>query len=205
MGAGEPRQLTSHPAHDAKPAWSPNGARIAFLRFTSESAAELMVIPALGGAERKIATVYPVHSWDRPFPNLAWTPDGRWLAFGGALSRDGPRGIWLLAADGKENQEKRQLTEAPRDTDMGDFSPVPSPDGTHMAFIRERTFSRSAVFVVPLTAGGVPAGSAAQLTPETLECERRRLDRRRPRFIVLVGRPLRPVAAESNPGDLYAR
>ena len=126
-----------------------------------------MVIPALGGAERKIATVHPVHSWDRPFPNLAWTPDGRWLAFGGALSPDGPRGIWLLAADGKENQERRQVTEGPRDADMGDFSPVPSPDGTHIAFIRERTFSRSAVFVVPLTAGGVPAGSAAQLTPES--------------------------------------
>ena len=44
---------------------------------------------------------------------------------------------------------------------------MPSPDGTHMAFIRERTLSRSAVFVVPLTAGGVPAGSAAQLTPES--------------------------------------
>ena len=123
VGTGEPRQLTSHPAHDAKPAWSPNGARIAFLRITSERAAELMVIPALGGAERKIATVYPVHSWDRPFPNLAWTPDGRWLAFGGALSRDGPRGIWLIAADGKENQERRQVTEAPRDTRHGRFQP----------------------------------------------------------------------------------
>ena len=169
VGAGEPRQLTSHPAQDAKPAWSPNGARIAFLRFTSERAAELMVIPALGGAERRIATVYPVQSWDMPFPNLAWTPDGRWLAFGGALSRDGPRGIWLLAADGKENPEHRRVTEAPRDTDAdaGDFSPMPSPDGTHMAFIRARTLSRGAVFVVPLTAGGAPAGSAAQLTPES--------------------------------------
>jgi serine/threonine protein kinase len=167
VGAGEPRQLTSHPAHDAKPAWSPNGARIAFLRFTSEGAAELMVIPALGGAERKIATVYPAHSWVRPSSNLAWTPDGRWLAFGGALTRDGPRGIWLLTADGKENQEQSQVTEVPRGSDTGDFSPVLSPDGTHLAFIRERTLGRSAVFVVPLTAGGVAAGSAAQLTPET--------------------------------------
>ncbi len=123
VGAGEPRQLTSHPAHDDKPAWSPNGARIAFLRFTSESAAELMVIPALGGAERKIATVYPVRARDRPFPNLAWTPDGRWLAFGGALSRDGPRGIWLLAADGTENQEKRQVTRGAARHRHGRFQP----------------------------------------------------------------------------------
>ena len=93
--------------------------------------------------------------------------DGRWLAFGGALSVDGPRGIWLLAADDKENQEQRQVTEGPRDTDTGDFSPMPSPDGTQMAFIRARTISRGAVFVVPLTAGGEPAGSAAQLTPDS--------------------------------------
>ena len=101
-----------------------------------------------------------------PFPNLAWTPDGRWLAFGGALSPDGPRGIWLVAADGKENQEPRQVTEAPRDNDMGDFSPVPSPDGTHMAFIRERTFSRGAVSSCR-SPPALPAGSAAQLTPES--------------------------------------
>ena len=47
---------------------------------------------------------------------------------------------------------------------MGDFSPITSPDGTRIAFIRERTFSRSAVFVLPLAAGGVPAGIAAQRT-----------------------------------------
>jgi serine/threonine protein kinase/WD40 repeat protein len=163
VGAGEPRQLTRHPAPDAKPAWSPNGAQVAFFRFTS-AVAELMVIPALGGPERKVATVYPVHSFVRPFSNLTWTPDGRWLAFGGSVARDGPRGIWLLGADGKE---KRQVTEATGDADLGDFSPVPSPDGTRMAFIRERTLGRSAVFVVPLTAGGVPAGRAEQLTPET--------------------------------------
>jgi serine/threonine protein kinase len=164
VGAGEPRRLTSHPAPDAKPAWSPNGAQVAFLRFTSERVAELMVIPALGGPERKVATVYPVNSFVRPFSNLTWTPDGRWLAFGGALSRNGPRGIWLLAADGRAS---RQVTEATGDVDLGDFSPVPSPDGTRMAFIRERTLGRSAVFVVPLTADGVPASRAVQLTPET--------------------------------------
>lgn len=164
VGPGEPRPLTRSAAHDDKPAWSPDGAQIAFFRFTTGRAADLMVIPALGGAERKIATVYPVYSWDRPFHNLAWTPDGKWLAFGGALSPDGPRGIWLIAADGQAN---RKLTETPPGTDMGDFSPVPSPDGTRIAFIRERTFSRSAVFVLPLTAGGAPAGIATQLTSES--------------------------------------
>ena len=162
VGPGEPLPLTRNPAHDENPAWSPDGAQIAFLRFISTEAADLMVIPALGGAERKIASIHPVRSWDRAFPKLSWMPDGRWLAFGGALSPEGPLGIWLIAADG---QERRQLTEGP--AAMADVNPVPSPDGTHIAFIRERSVSRSAVFVLPLTAGGVPAGSAAQLTSDS--------------------------------------
>ena len=164
VGAGEPWRVTTNPAHDGTPAWAPGGARIAFFRSISDSAADLMVIPALGGAERRIATVYPVNGGPRSFANLSWMPDGQWLAFGGALSREGPRGIWLIAADGPQT---RKLTEAPRGNDMGDFNPMPSPDGTHIAFIRERTLGRSAVLVLPLAAGGIPAGSAAQLTPES--------------------------------------
>ena len=110
VGPGEPVQLTQNPAPDDTPAWSPNGDRIAFLRRTSESTAELIVIPALRGAEERIATISPGYSRNRPFNNLSWTPDGKWLAFGGALSPDGARGIWLIAADGGE---KRRLTDAP--------------------------------------------------------------------------------------------
>ena len=122
----------------------------------------------------------------------------------GALTR---WSAWYLAARRRRQgeQETRQLTEAPRDTGWAISAPCPRPTAHTSRFIRERTFSRSAVFVVPLTAGGVPAGSAAQLTPETWNVNGSRVDRRRPRFIVLVGRPLRPVAAESNPGDRYAR
>ena len=86
VGPGEPVQLTRNPAPDDTPAWSPNGDRIAFLRRTSESTAELIVMPALRGAEERIATISPGYSRNRPFNNLSWTPDGKWLAFGGALS-----------------------------------------------------------------------------------------------------------------------
>ena len=43
---------------------------------------------------------------------------------------DGPRGIWLIAVDGSE---QRRLTEAPGGHDL---SPVVSPDGRHLAFLR---------------------------------------------------------------------
>jgi serine/threonine protein kinase/sugar lactone lactonase YvrE len=160
VGAGEARRLTSNPAPDRMPAWSPNGAQIAFLRFTVDNAADLIVIPALGGAERKIATVYPWTIRDRAAGNISWTPDGEFLAFGGALSRDGQQGIWLMAADGRT---KRLVTAAKGESY---FSPVVSADGRHMAFIREKTLGMSAIFVLPLT-GGTPAGTAAQLTPES--------------------------------------
>ncbi len=162
VGPGEPVQLTRNPAPDDTPAWSPNGDRIAFLRRTSESTAELIVMPALRGAEERIATISPGYSRNRPFNNLSWTPDGKWLAFGGALSTDGARGIWLIAADGGE---KRRLTDALGE--IGDVNPVPSPDGRHMAFIREPIMNRSAVFVLPLTSDWRPNGTPSKVTSES--------------------------------------
>ena len=159
VGPGEPVQLTRNPAPDDTPAWSPNGDRIAFLRRTSESTAELIVMPALRGAEERIATISPGYSRNRPFNNLSWTPDGKWLAFGGAPSTDGARGIWLIAADGGE---KRRLTDGPGG--IGDVNPVVSPDGRHMAFIRERITNQSAVFVLPLTSDWGPNGTPTQVT-----------------------------------------
>ena len=128
----------------------------------SESTAELIVMPALRGAEERIATISPGYSRNRPFNNLSWTPDGKWLAFGGALSPDGAQGIWLIAAAGGET---RRLTETAGG--IGDMNPVVSPDGRHMAFIRERIMNRSAVFVLPLTPDWGPNGTPTEVTSES--------------------------------------
>jgi DNA-binding winged helix-turn-helix (wHTH) protein len=81
-GPGEPYPLTSDPARDDYPAWSPDGRRIAFQRFTSEISADLFVIPALGGAERKLATISVQRQPGiarRVIGNtLSWTPNGKW-------------------------------------------------------------------------------------------------------------------------------
>ena len=164
VGPGEPVQLTQNAAPDENPAWSPNGDRIAFLRRASENSAELFAIPALRGAESKIATISPAYARNRPFNNLSWTPDGKWLAFGGALSPDGARGIWLIAADGGKT---RRLTDAPIGGGVGDVNPVWSPDGRQMAFLRERTVNGSAVFVLPLTPDWTPNGTATQVSAES--------------------------------------
>ena len=165
-GPGEPVPLTRNPAPDDWPAWSPDGRFIAFVRFASPpTAADLVVIPALGGAETTIATIFPapIPRDVRPIGNLSWTPDGRWLAFGGATSPNGSRGIWLIAVDGSE---QRRLTEAPGGQGVHDVSPVVSPDERHLAFLRASTVGRVAIFLVPLTSGLAPIGTPRQLTDD---------------------------------------
>jgi Tol biopolymer transport system component/DNA-binding winged helix-turn-helix (wHTH) protein len=160
-GPGEPVRLTTNTARDDSPVWSPDGRFIAFIRFTAPDTADLIVIPGHGGAERTIATLVPmpIPPSFRPISNLSWTPDGRWLAFGGATSSDGPRGIWLIAVDGSE---RRRLTEsAGGETD---HSPVVSPDGRYLAFLRATTVGRVAIFLVPLASGPAPSGTPRELT-----------------------------------------
>ena len=55
VGQGEPVQLTNDPRNEFDPAWSPDGLWIAFSRRSGFSPrADILVIPALGGRERKI-------------------------------------------------------------------------------------------------------------------------------------------------------
>jgi Tol biopolymer transport system component/DNA-binding winged helix-turn-helix (wHTH) protein len=162
-GPGEPMQLTRSPARDEAPAWSPDGRYIAFIRFTAPDAAYLVVIPAHGGAERTVAAIFPppIPPSVRPISNLSWTPDGKWLAFGGATSASGPRGIWLISVDGSE---QRPLTEALGRPD--DHSPVVSPDGRYLAFLRAHTVGRHAIFLMPLTSDLAASGPPRNLTGE---------------------------------------
>ena len=166
-GPGEPIRLTTDPANDEQPAWSPDGRSIAFLRFRSEIDADIFVIPALGGAERKVASVNLQGRGDKSSSaygwtgNLNWTPDGEWLAFGGAPSDGVVPGIWLVALNG--GQQRRLTTVSP--PDFGEWAPTFTRDGRYLAFIRERTLGTSTAYVTPL-AQLAPAGPTQQLTPD---------------------------------------
>jgi TolB protein len=86
------RNLTRHPASDKWPAWSPDGAHIA---FTSErdGSDDVFVMRADGSDVRNL-TRTPALEESHP----TWMPDGR-LSFT-RHGQTGPIELWAVAADG---------------------------------------------------------------------------------------------------------
>jgi Tol biopolymer transport system component len=65
VSGGQPRRLTSSPAHDWQPAWSPDGDTIAFRSERDDGG--VFLVAAFGGSERRVA----------PFGyRPRWSPDG---------------------------------------------------------------------------------------------------------------------------------
>jgi Tol biopolymer transport system component len=90
-------RLTTDPAEDGRPTWSPDGRQIAFLRFTPGRQA-IYLIPPLGGPERRIAEFARV---GRGFliGRVAWSPDGKFLVFSKSQPERSPRSIYVLSLD----------------------------------------------------------------------------------------------------------
>src|SRR5262249_21808196 len=125
IGNESMQRLTTDPAAELWPRWSPDGRWIAFIRPGG-----LYLIPSLGGAERKITQLDSTPGILRQMPN--WTPDSEWLAVSDRSSPVEPFGIWLVA---RETGERRKLTAPPAVTDL-DRSPAISPDGETVVFTR---------------------------------------------------------------------
>jgi Tol biopolymer transport system component/predicted Ser/Thr protein kinase len=155
VDGGTPLRLTTNPAEEGSPAWSPDGGRIAFLRFLG-STADILVIPALGGQERKLGQVVVTPDLRS---TVSWSPDGKFLA----VSDRGPNasaGIYFVSI---ETQEKRRMTSAPREY-TGDFVPNFSPDGKSLAFTRSSSIFTDEIYVLPLTADDSAAAAPRRIT-----------------------------------------
>jgi Tol biopolymer transport system component len=155
LDAGTPPRLTSNPADEASPAWSPDARYIAFCRGLSDRV-EIWIVPALGGAERKLGELAPQY----PGVGLSWSPDGKYLALVDKIAPREPASIFLLSV---ETGDKRKLTSSPTEY-VGDFGPRFSPDGKKLAFGRFSSVLSSEIYVLPVTSDGRPLGEPRRLT-----------------------------------------
>jgi Tol biopolymer transport system component len=128
----------------SKPAWSPDGSRLAFVRRDGG----IYVMPALGGTPQRVSISKGIAGGD-----LAWSPGGAFFVFLGP-----GQGLFSVPADGGE---VHQLTKLAAGVDI---SPALSPDGGTLAFVRRTSTFNSGVFVMPLNRDGTTAGPAKQIT-----------------------------------------
>jgi eukaryotic-like serine/threonine-protein kinase len=152
-----PRRLTTDPAFDYCPVWSPDALRIAFLRDTP-AGTEILTIKAAGGAERKLH-VSPVSMVEWPVSGLAWSPDGKVLAIVDRDSAQAPPSIFLLDID---TRERRKLTTPPAGS--WDGLPAFSPDGGSLVFTRGHGRPLSDIYLLRLSGSGQPRGEPRRIT-----------------------------------------
>jgi Tol biopolymer transport system component len=133
LPSGTPRQLTQGEGSDVGPVWSPDGGTLAFLRI-EEGRTACIVIPADGGAERKVAAFGPAADAGQPMPAVSWTPDGKSLAV--VQSGDKLPAIVLVAVNAGLDTAKVQPITTPPDGSQGDSTPAVSPTGSSLAFVR---------------------------------------------------------------------
>ena len=154
IGAEKPLRLTSDPARDIWPAWSPDGRSIAFLRGPA-AGTEVLLIPAIGGPERKLADTRS--AW-----GLAWSPDGKWLVFNDSDSANPSEQRGSLYALSVETRAIRKLTSAPPLAQ--DLGAGFSPDGRTLVFERTTRNWFADLYRLALGQDLNPQGEPRQIT-----------------------------------------
>jgi TolB protein len=114
-----PRQLTATAtAEEWDPVWSPDGRQIAYVRISNledSPVSRISVMNADGSGGHLLSFMR-----ERGAPS--WSPDGKKLVF------SGPRGLYVVAADGSGLHRLAN-------TVFPDVLPVWSPDGRKIAFL----------------------------------------------------------------------
>jgi tricorn protease-like protein len=129
------------------PVYSPDSSRVAFVgqasrRPGAEDNLALWVMDVGGGAARKLTDLGSEVS------DLAFSPDGRRIAFTDREGLDGDENVFVVGVDGSD---RRRVTENP----ATERAPAFSPDGTRIAYTSDRD-GNAEIYAADL------AGGAAQ-------------------------------------------
>jgi len=161
IGVEEPVRLTKNPGPDFYPAWSPDGGWIAFVRELSGGMNGVFLIPALGGAERKLVEIPGEGCLCWRGGRLSWHPTGKWLVIPGRNSPQEPLALFLVSV---ETGEKRMLT-SPSKGLFGDLDVAVSPDGRAVAFTRTTVnMGASDLYLLELSEDLRPVGEPKRIT-----------------------------------------
>ena len=140
------------------------GVRLRFSAVPAAMTVKIVLIPANGGSEHVLTEIRDVVTSEATLDsslrkNLAWTPDGGWIAVRWR-EVDGSRGALLLIST--LTGEKRPLTRPP--TDYFDEHPSFSPDGRTLVFARSQVSVGTATCICrPFPKTFTPGRSGAAL------------------------------------------
>lgn len=144
-------RLTTHPDADRNPVWSPDGERIAFLRWSPDDRqmARVIITDNKGSDEMEVA---------RSRGALGWMPDGDHLIVSDlAENVTGSTVLYLITIDGRK---RRPLTSS---TGAGAVDTMPRAAfyRPEIAFLRTTGGSRGEIHLLDL-----PSGRVSQITNE---------------------------------------
>ena len=152
-GAGL-RAVTAPPGSAIDPAWSPDGAKLAF-SSDREGSPSLYVMDLFTGATVRVTGAAGVAD-----SHPSWSPDGTKIAFERLDAASATTDVWIVSSDG--SGAPVDITNSPGNDEM----PAWSPDGTMIAFASDRTGDLE-VFVA--SADG--AGTAINLTTDPVAAD----------------------------------
>ncbi|MGA1367864.1 MAG: winged helix-turn-helix domain-containing protein [Blastocatellia bacterium] len=153
-------RLTTHPDADRNPVWSPDGRRVAFLRWSNEDrkTARVIVVDPVSGLEEEVG---------RSRGALGWMPDGRRLIVndleqGGGVVKGEPKStvLFLLPLN---SPERRPLTQLTKSVTPGTVDTMPRAAlyRETVAFLRTSGGPRGEIYLLDL-----PTGRITQATQE---------------------------------------
>ena len=168
LPSGAWHRISAHAS--GPPSWSPDGKKLAFPFYREQG--EDIAIASGNGRKPKLLHLGVGSVSEQA---LVWSPDGRWIAFGGSAGGD-PRQAWIVGADGRG---LRRLTSE------GDNDPV--------------SWTRLAPVLPP--AAPIPPGEhvvAADTVATTSPVTALAADGQ---SVVFLRRRLRPIAPTLSPGS----
>jgi Tol biopolymer transport system component len=154
---GKARKVVSWRVGDSYPTtpqWSPDSKQLAYAR-DQRVAPWIEILTIADGQERKVPL--PSRQRNNAVIDLSWSPDGRWFAYGRAISEIAATSeLWLTrASDG----ESIQLTDG---TDLV-WSPTWLPDSRRLCFVSDRGGTLD-LWQIVIGEDGRPKGPPIQIT-----------------------------------------